>query len=671
VLATAPAAVAAVDSERPRPLRRFALVIGAHDGGAGRSVLRFAGTDAAAMEDVLDELGGVDRRDRALLIDPDVQGVREAIERFGGEVARARAQGARTELVVYYSGHSDESGLLLGAERLDYAELRARIDAIAADVRIVVLDSCASGAFTRLKGGKRQPAFAARTSDDVRGHAFLTSASSDEDAQESDRIGGSFFTHYLVSGLRGAADSDGDRRVSLDEAYAYAFDATLERTAATFAGPQHPSYEIALSGTGDLVMTDLRRSAADLGVTAGVEGRVFVRDAKGQLVAEIFRARGSAATTLALEPGSYTVIVDDGITVRQARVTLREGTPASLRAEDLREIPREATTSRGSVGPPPGPAAPPGYVRVPFDLGLFPGAGVNAGVPRGTKVINHFALSLLVSDVARIEGIQLGTGAGITREHLLGAQLHGYANVSQGTAQGLQATLLYNGADVLRGAQISAGVNASVSQTGVQAGLVNVSERITGLQLGAFNLASRRGGALIGLINVAGDADVALGLVSIVRAHGVGAYVGTSDLALIEVGARFRARYSYSFLELGVHPLPGGQHWSYGFGLGARIPVPAAPAWSVDVDLGAFGVQSGFDRVRTPRPLGRLRAVARWRPRPHFALYGGLTLQALGEFDLDAAIERPGYPYRVARFTDVEGGRRVDVWPGFTLGLEF
>ena len=72
---------------------------------------------------------------------------------------------------------------------------------------------------------------------DVRGHAILTASAEDEAAQESDRIGGSFFTHYLVSGLRGAADSSADGRVTLTEAYRFAFDETLARTGTTKAVP--------------------------------------------------------------------------------------------------------------------------------------------------------------------------------------------------------------------------------------------------------------------------------------------------------------------------------------------------------------------------------------------------------------------------------------------------
>lgn len=54
------------------------------------------------------------------------------------------------------------------------------------------------------------------------GRVYITSSAAGERAQESDEIQGSVFTHYLLAGLRGAADDSGDRRVSLEEAYRFA-----------------------------------------------------------------------------------------------------------------------------------------------------------------------------------------------------------------------------------------------------------------------------------------------------------------------------------------------------------------------------------------------------------------------------------------------------------------
>ena len=162
----------------------------------------------------LTDLGGLDKADRVVLDDPDVSALERGFSTVAAKIRQARQSGERVQFVFYYSGHSDETGLLLGGVHVDYKRLRALIDQVPADVRIAILDSCSSGAFTRFKGGKKREPFLVGAAAEVEGHAYLTSSSADEAAQESDRIGGSFFTHFLVTGLRGAADSDGDRRVT-------------------------------------------------------------------------------------------------------------------------------------------------------------------------------------------------------------------------------------------------------------------------------------------------------------------------------------------------------------------------------------------------------------------------------------------------------------------------
>src|SRR5207344_1520004 len=224
------------------------------------------------------------------------------------EAQRGKDTG-RVEVIVYYSGHADEQGLLLGSDRYSYRTLRDRLDAIPADVTIAVLDACASGAFTRLKGGKIRPPFLVDESAEMRGHAFLTSSAETESAQESDRIHASYFTHYLVSGFRGAADISGDGRVTLNEAYQFAFNETLGRTVDTRGGAQHPSYDINLSGTGDVVMTDVRQTTATLVLGEDLEGRFFIRTAAQELVVELYKPRGRKVE-LAIEPGTYDVRVE-------------------------------------------------------------------------------------------------------------------------------------------------------------------------------------------------------------------------------------------------------------------------------------------------------------------------------------------------------------------------
>ena len=204
-------------------VRRFGLFIGANEGGDERQTLRYADDDARSMMMTMEQIGGIDPSDSLLLLDPTASKIREALKIFSLQIEDVNPLVRRTEIMFYYSGHSDEQGLLLADEKLAYKDVRESLDSSGADVVIAVLDSCSSGAFTRAKGGQRRSPFLIDESSSMEGHAFLTSSSESELSQESDRIEGSFFTHYLITGLRGAADNTGDSRVSLNEVYEHTF----------------------------------------------------------------------------------------------------------------------------------------------------------------------------------------------------------------------------------------------------------------------------------------------------------------------------------------------------------------------------------------------------------------------------------------------------------------
>src|SRR5207248_10935165 len=76
----------------------------------------------------------------------------------------------------------------------------------------------------------------------------------------------------LAGGVLGGADRSGDGRVTLFEAYAYAYDRTVADTAESAAGAQHPTFSYDLAGNGDLVLTD---------VAVRHEGVYFPREAPG------------------------------------------------------------------------------------------------------------------------------------------------------------------------------------------------------------------------------------------------------------------------------------------------------------------------------------------------------------------------------------------------------
>lgn len=333
----------------PVDVRRFAMVVGSNDGGKQREKLRYAVSDARSVLGVFQELGAVAEEDGRLLSDPSAHGFYTEMEKFRDTVRQARKDAGRVEVFFYYSGHADDGGLFLGEERVPFPTLRESIDNLEAEVRIIILDSCASGAYTRPKGGKKRMSFLYDSAYDMKGSAVLTSSSSEEESQESDLIRGSFFTHYLVSGMRGAADSTRDGRVTLNEAYQFAFNETLAQTARASGGAQHPNYTIEMSGTGDVILTDIRRGTAVLVLSEDIEGRVFVHNRAGKLAVETDKPSGRRIE-IGLEEGDYRVILipKDGQAM-EAGIVMTGESPREIAAAAFTKSAVEYTTPRGDL----------------------------------------------------------------------------------------------------------------------------------------------------------------------------------------------------------------------------------------------------------------------------------------------------------------------------------
>ena len=659
-------------------VRRFALLVGADDGGPERERLHYANRDATTLAGTLTRLGGVDPSDLERLEDPSPDALRHAFERMRKLAGAAQASGTKVHFIFYYSGHSDERSLLMGGPRFDYTELKRLVAAVPAEVHIAILDSCASGAFTRIKGGKRRPAFMAGDAAEVAGHAYLTSASADENAQESDTVGGSFFTHFLNSGLRGGADIDGDDRVTLDEAYRFAYDQTLRRTESTHAGAQHAAYDIELSGSGDLIMTDLRRATAKLVVARDVGGRIFVRDASGTLHAELEKVPGAPALVLALAPGEYRVTLDDGHGYAAASLKLDADESETLAWGDFAPVERQDASEKGDATTPATEveATPDeGLIDRTVELSLVP--PISLAGKDSARQRNKLAFGLVWTENAELDGVMMTVGGNMTHLGARGVQMSVGANIARGQMHGVQLSTGFNRAQQLRGFQ-GALVNSAhgalrpehipESKFDPADGAEYYSR---GMQAGAVNLASGSfDGLQLGLINIADDAAAQLGLFSYDRRGGVHPHISTSELALVQVDLRFSARKTYTFLTWGIHPYGRNAGWNAAFGIGGRVRFGEKRRLFVDMDFATGALLYGLDRIEIPSALLRARIMFGYQPFRHLSVYGGLT----GSISVDTHIElrdviRPGYEYVT---TDVETSRvTVRGWPGFVVGVGF
>jgi hypothetical protein len=292
------------------PPASMAVVVGSNRGGPGQADLRFAEDDARHVAQLFGSLGRYPAAGVELLLRPTLRQVLGALDGLVARAARARRQGGEVQVLFYYSGHARASALNLGDEELPLGDLRARLLAMPATVTIVLLDACQSGAISRIKGAEPTADFSFNSVSrlDNAGVAVMASSSATELSQESESLRSSYFTHHLLVGLRGAGDADRDGRVTLAEAYRYAYNQTLTATAATAIGSQHATLETGLRGKGEIVLTYPAAASAQLELPAALAGEILVRlEPAGAVMAEMHKAAGHALR-LALPPGRYVAI---------------------------------------------------------------------------------------------------------------------------------------------------------------------------------------------------------------------------------------------------------------------------------------------------------------------------------------------------------------------------
>jgi hypothetical protein len=335
---------------------RFALLVGANLGDPSEPVLRHAENDATRMAHTLRLLGGFPADQVVLMTGPTAGELRDALIRMN---ARVREH-ANAVLVVFFSGHADADAVHLAGTRLPTAELKALLVGSPAASRLLIVDACRSGSLIQLKGARPAPAFAvpAFMAPAPEGFAVLTSSAASEDSQESVALGSSYFTYYVNSGLMGAADQDHDGAVTLSELYAFASAETRAATVSSVAGPQNPTFQFALGGRHDLVLTRPGRRDVRLGALRFAQpGRYLVqrREPAGLSppLAEV--AARDPGAELALPPGRYRVTLrgERDVSERDCVVTGGETTDIELAQMvriDVGRVVRKGGPRRSATG---------------------------------------------------------------------------------------------------------------------------------------------------------------------------------------------------------------------------------------------------------------------------------------------------------------------------------
>jgi Caspase domain len=360
-------------------VKRYAILIGANRGAAHETPLHFAESDVDAVATTLVSLGGFQSERIVRLLAPTAPRVRKALMELGLRIQEdLRAGGGEAVLFAYYSGHADAQNLHLGETEFPTEELSNLVRLSQAKLKVLLLDACRSGALTRVKGGRPVAPFQIGLQDLLRneGYAIITSSTAGEDAQESEALRSSIFTHHFLAGLRGPGDVNRDRLVTLGEAYNYAAEQTLKTSLGTLAGSQHATFEYDLRGRADPVLADLRSRGGRAELVLGTPGEYLLLD--GESGALLFEAQvKNAETPLVLEPGRYRVRARTRRQVFESEIVLEAGARRALAAGEMRAVPLAQVVRKGETaaslasGPTVG-----GSVHGPLGGGFSPMLGV-------------------------------------------------------------------------------------------------------------------------------------------------------------------------------------------------------------------------------------------------------------------------------------------------------
>lgn len=395
--AVAGAALFAASSARAEPTR-ILVAVGQRLGLPAEAPLKYADQDALRVRDVLVGLGGVRADDAIVLTGANRASLFAALDR-----AKARAGQRKPEevtLVFYFSGHGDREALHLGDDRVPLADLQAKLAEVPAALRLSVTDACRT---TREKGFVADEPFAvsATTSTQATGQVWLHASSDGEAAQESDELQGAIFTHTWLNGLRGAADANGDARVTLDESFAFAHSQTLIRSAKSSGVLQKPEAVVTLRELAPLVLTQTAREGAlgKLALPIAKDAHFLVYAAGSKSVLSEVWGSPSRRIALAVPPGKYVVLRRAGGGAFAAQVAIGQGESRELEERDFvaESVSRVARKGDGDADAPQAALRDehPHELAVGWELGADTRTGLAQGPRAGyTFAWKHVAVSV-------------------------------------------------------------------------------------------------------------------------------------------------------------------------------------------------------------------------------------------------------------------------------------
>ena len=207
---------------------RHAVIVGINDyADAAIPDLKYAESDAKAVYDTLIDakIGRFPKDNVTLLLGKDV-----SPGKIKAALYKLRGVGKDDLVIIFYSGHGAKEGdeafwvtqdadrKALPATSLTNSEIRKYLQRIPSQRMVVLLDCCYAASTVKKSLADPKKLFGEF---EGKGRVTIAGSADNQEALEYEDKKAGVFTHYLVGGLRGSADTNTDGVVTFEEVWRY------------------------------------------------------------------------------------------------------------------------------------------------------------------------------------------------------------------------------------------------------------------------------------------------------------------------------------------------------------------------------------------------------------------------------------------------------------------
>ncbi len=207
-------------------IKVWAVVIGVAD-YSHMPALKYTDDDAYRVYAFLKSPEGGALKDEQIKILIDENATKEKITQTMNEVYGKA--GENDLIIMYYSGHGLKGSFLPidfdgFNNKLHHEEVNAILEKSKAKYKVCIADACHSGSLLAMKSGTIQSVLSTYYTSLAKaesGTALIMSSKSDETSLESSGLRQGVFSHFLIRGMKGEADTDENKIVTIDELFGF------------------------------------------------------------------------------------------------------------------------------------------------------------------------------------------------------------------------------------------------------------------------------------------------------------------------------------------------------------------------------------------------------------------------------------------------------------------